>query len=252
MAIIYKITNDINNKVYIGQTSQTLMDRWNEHCSNDFDDSGLHRDMKIYGTDHFIIEEIERCSQEEKNEREKYWIKYYNSYTNGYNHTSGGGVKIMDVDLSPVVEEKSDFDKLLEEREIALVKYKKKREELLVYKNEIEEINSKLKKIIMANIENEIDKVWRDAPFNSMSKVSQYIINTNDFLTELDKKEIYARVKNYLKKHFGYSSSKEEGRGESGSYIIEQVNFGANKYPFIKLTYDDGKQGEYREIGKLY
>lgn len=260
MAIIYKITNDINDKVYIGQTSQTLMDRWNGHCKGNVGkyqqlkdckgkfSGNLHRDMMTYGVDHFSIEEIERCTQEEKNEKEKYWIKYYNSYEDGYNSTTGGGVKIIKGDLSPVLKEKNELDRMLEEYQIIKDEYEKKQKELLPYKRKIKKMELELKKYILANIDNEIDKVWREAPFNSMSRVSQYIINTNNFLTDLDKGEVYSSIKNYLKKNFGYSSTKENGKGELGEYIIEQVKFGSNSYPFIKLTYDDGNQNEWGEI----
>jgi DNA invertase Pin-like site-specific DNA recombinase len=45
--------------------------------------------MKKYGIEHFFVEEIEET--EELDDREIYWIKYYNSYENGYNATLGGG-----------------------------------------------------------------------------------------------------------------------------------------------------------------
>lgn len=51
----------------------------------------LYMAMRKYGIENFIIEPIEECKQDKLNEREIYWIKYYNSYgTSGYNATLGG------------------------------------------------------------------------------------------------------------------------------------------------------------------
>lgn len=93
MAYIYLISNDINNNVYVGKTVSTINDRYNKHISEAFtqhSNYAIHRAMRKYGINHFKITEIETCSLEEVSEREIYWIKYYNSYYNGYNETQGG------------------------------------------------------------------------------------------------------------------------------------------------------------------
>ncbi len=90
---IYKITNDINSKVYIGQTIQSLERRFNCHCSRDNGKGGsmyIKRAILKYGREHFHIELIEEVEEALLNEREIYWIAYYNSYHNGYNLTVGG------------------------------------------------------------------------------------------------------------------------------------------------------------------
>ena len=97
MGYIYKITNDINNKIYIGKTLSSISDRWKEHLS-DMDKRKnekrpLYSAMRKYGTSHFHIEEIEQCSNDIINKRECYWIEFYNSYANGYNATKGGDGK---------------------------------------------------------------------------------------------------------------------------------------------------------------
>lgn len=87
MAFIYKITNLINGKIYIGLTTRIVETRWKEHLrgSQEIDNAIVE-----YGKDNFIIETIEECSEEEVDDREIYWIKYYNSYNDGYNRTLGG------------------------------------------------------------------------------------------------------------------------------------------------------------------
>ena len=84
---IYKITNLINNKVYIGQ-SIDYNKRFNEHCVKE-SNSLIHRAIKFYNKENFKVEELDYC--ENYNEREKYFIQYYNCmFPNGYNLTPGG------------------------------------------------------------------------------------------------------------------------------------------------------------------
>lgn len=98
MGYIYKISNDINNKVYVGQTNRSISIRWQEHCKNyQTIDYPIYRAMRKYGINHFFIEQIEECNSEDINEKEKFWIKFYDSYKNGYNATLGGeGYSIID------------------------------------------------------------------------------------------------------------------------------------------------------------
>ena len=92
MGTIYKITNDLNDKVYIGQTIQTLQRRWLEHCRDSkTKDTHFYRAIISYGREHFFIEAIElNVPDDQLNEREIYWIAKYDSYKNGYNCTIGG------------------------------------------------------------------------------------------------------------------------------------------------------------------
>lgn len=93
MGYIYKITNDINEKVYIGQTIRTITERWKEHLKESRANRANHpiyRAMRKYGCEHFSIELIEEVSNEQLDIREKYWIEQYNTYKNGYNATYGG------------------------------------------------------------------------------------------------------------------------------------------------------------------
>lgn len=99
---IYKITNKINEKSYIGQ-SVDIYRRWKQHKKigrglsevkyqrnkND----PLYRAINKYGVDNFVFEIVEECKDELLDEREMYWIDYFNTTTfhgNGYNQTLGG------------------------------------------------------------------------------------------------------------------------------------------------------------------
>lgn len=97
---IYKVTNKINGKIYIGQTIQSVKDRWYRHCGKTGLSKGemnmaVKRAILKYGKENFIVETIETCDQNLLNERERYYIQLYNSYKDGYNCTIGGqdGVK---------------------------------------------------------------------------------------------------------------------------------------------------------------
>ena len=94
MGFIYKITNDINDKVYIGQTINNIQYRFRSHINQALREpkDKFHYALKEIGIEHFSINKIEECANELLDEREKYWIKYYNSVEKGYNTTWGGSV----------------------------------------------------------------------------------------------------------------------------------------------------------------
>lgn len=88
--LIYKVTNKINNKVYIGLTTTTLHQRRLEH-ERSKDQTHFHRAIKKYGKENFIWEILEECNDKEKLcELEKQYIKKYDSIKQGYNCTTGG------------------------------------------------------------------------------------------------------------------------------------------------------------------
>ena len=100
---IYKIVNKTNGKIYIGKTTYTIACRWIQHISaatsnKEKDDYNylLHKAIRKYGVDNFVVEVIEEIEDElQLSSREMYWISYYNSCileedSNGYNMTYGG------------------------------------------------------------------------------------------------------------------------------------------------------------------
>ena len=102
MAYIYKITNRVNDKIYIGKTYLNPDQRFKQHCNeskkSEKKNRPLYSAMNKYGVENFIIETIEETDSPE--EREKYWIEYFGSFKNGYNATIGGdGRPYLDYDL---------------------------------------------------------------------------------------------------------------------------------------------------------
>lgn len=107
--IIYKITNNINGKVYIGQTikERGFLDRYphkgvgiervyKHHKKNKNRNDGynihLFNAIEKYGFDAFTVDEVFDIAfnKDELNDKEKYYIEYFDSFNNGYNQTLGG------------------------------------------------------------------------------------------------------------------------------------------------------------------
>lgn len=92
---VYKITNKINNKIYIGITNQGSGARYRHHWyeSRIGEPAPIHRAMAKYGEENFTLEIIDFAdTYEELKEKEKYYIKLYDSMNRevGYNLTEGG------------------------------------------------------------------------------------------------------------------------------------------------------------------
>jgi group I intron endonuclease len=90
--IIYKITNKINGKSYIGQTTQPIGYRWRKHLRKESHCAALRASLIKYGSENFTIEEMCKAeSLEQLNLLEQEFIVKFNTLTpNGYNMTTGG------------------------------------------------------------------------------------------------------------------------------------------------------------------
>jgi group I intron endonuclease len=101
MRYIYKITNKVNGKHYIGQTNN-LEKRWQGHLSSSENETGylLHGAINKHGSENFEFELIESCEDEHANDLEKKWILHYESFGKGYNLTSGGDCEFKRSDLT--------------------------------------------------------------------------------------------------------------------------------------------------------
>lgn len=91
---IYIVKNNINDKVYIGQTIQQVKKRWHQHLKDARKGKTnmlIHRAMNKYGIEHFHYEVLEEnISIDDINEKELYYIKEYDSINKGYNMCPGG------------------------------------------------------------------------------------------------------------------------------------------------------------------
>ena len=204
---IYKITNDINDKVYIGKTLYSIEKRWKEHCAdrtkNEVKNRPLYKAINKYGKEHFHIEIIEECDEEILSMREIYWIETYHSYSNGYNATLGGDGMIL-YDHNEII---ALYKEGLTCKDIALkigccvdVVYDTiQREELDTHKNAYKKI-SKLTKAIFKKKKKKI--------FASNSDAARWLIN-NHYTTAKDLNGIIANIgrvangKQHRKSYFG-------------------------------------------------
>ena len=95
MPYVYKIVNDLNQKIYVGKTYRSIEERFKEHCfeskRNKNENRPLYKAMNKYGIEHFHIYLLEETDIPE--EREKYWIEVLGTFKDGYNATTGGDGK---------------------------------------------------------------------------------------------------------------------------------------------------------------
>ena len=92
MGYIYSITNKLNWKRYIGQTvKKNINDRWSAHLKQNSNCRYLKHALAKYGKDNFNFEVILECDDSDLNNRELYYMKYYNTIVpNGYNLREAG------------------------------------------------------------------------------------------------------------------------------------------------------------------
>ena len=98
MGVIYKITNIINKKIYIGQTIRPEPERWQQHVWNAINNKDnqdcpyLCKAIRKYGKENFIREILEEIPNDQLNKREIFWIDFFNSTNKdiGYNLSKGG------------------------------------------------------------------------------------------------------------------------------------------------------------------
>ena len=121
--LIYKYTNLINNKIYIGQTREKLERRHQRHLHQLNDNTYFHRALLKYGIENFSLEIVEdNIPISELDNKEKYWISYYDSFYatgKGYNLTEGGqwgsGTQIL------TTKNAEDIQKLIQENLLSFV-----------------------------------------------------------------------------------------------------------------------------------
>lgn len=111
---IYKITNKINGKCYVGQ-SINIEKRWKEHKKDAFWKNGpeyeypLYRAIRKYGLENFLFEVIEECDAVDLNKKEIFYILKYQAYIDGYNQNEGGhnsvhNCKLSDAAVTKIIE----------------------------------------------------------------------------------------------------------------------------------------------------
>ena len=122
---IYIIRNSINNKVYIGQTVQSIKDRFNQHTKPSIlkmkGSYKIYNAMNKYGYGVFYVECLaNEINPNDLDNKEIEYIEYYNSYEEGYNSTRGGDSKTI-AKVQDVIKLKRLFNKGMTHKELGKV-----------------------------------------------------------------------------------------------------------------------------------
>jgi group I intron endonuclease len=188
--IIYKSTNKITGKVYIGQTIQTLDKRIKGHIKESKMDKTRPFLISInkYGADNFTFETIDSANNlDELNDKEIHWINFYNSVSpNGYNVTGGGqGKKMISTNelskrISKGLQNSKKWQKIKNSEE-----YLKKIKEKFIGHNKGKKFSTKHK-----------EKIWeknkeRILKFNKDTSKKWIIVDNDNNITRITGKEEY-------------------------------------------------------------
>lgn len=169
--IVYLIINKENGHKYVGQTTQSLNKRWQQHIqeANRMSSKPLHRAFRKYGIDKFTMRVIDECDEKLLNEKEQYWIEQYNTFESaeGYNATSGGERPIFNQEtkdkLSVIMSSIERTDQWVDNiRQSLTEKAKKEPWGCLTEQNRSDGKHSGLK-IMGVNIETGEEKIWDNA-----------------------------------------------------------------------------------------
>jgi len=235
--IIYKITNTINNKIYIGQTTQTILKRWKRHtwnCTKKRNIMLITKAIIKYGDDKFKIEEIDTAKDiNELNEKEIFYIKKYNSVSpNGYNISLGGGNFIMSKKTRKKISESNKGKTISDETRKRLSDSHKG----YIVK---ESTKKKLSKINKLKI---IDKKVRDAASEKNSK--GYILIKENNLYFIRNMKKFSKINKHCHSNL---SSLVSGKKESYKGFKLFLNFG-----FIDLSSFILKSNKYKNYFNIY
>ena len=134
--VVYLIVNMINGKMYVGQTTRDVWERFAEHC---YDTKSLiGKAIHKYGKENFLVEVLAECyAKEQLNTSEIFFIKILNTVApKGYNLTEGGEGGV------PSVETREKQSKLASER-LSDPKERKKISESLIGRKDSEEVKAR-------------------------------------------------------------------------------------------------------------
>lgn len=188
--IIYKSTNKITGKVYIGQTTKNLEKRIKGHVNESKKDKNrpFLSSINKYGVDNFVFEIIDFADNlNELNDKEIYWINFYNSVSpNGYNVTGGGqgdktiGTKELGKRISEGLKNSEKWQTLLNDDE-----YLKKREEKFINSSKGKKFSSEHK-----------EKIWeknkeRILKFNKSTSKKWIVVDKDNNIIRITGKEEY-------------------------------------------------------------
>ena len=219
MGYIYKITNKINNKMYIGQTITTIKERMYKHYSNAKKaTTGIDFAIGKYGKENFIVEEVCSCLDEDLDDLEQFYIAKFDTYNTGYNLTIGG----QDSTTALNLDEQEVISKYLEIKNVnKTAEYFKccnKVISRILHKNNIKVLhNNNIQNLTKEHCFKENEKIKAvkiielNKDFPSLKECAQWLIDNNYSKAnsmEMARKSLSRALtgerKSYCKLHFKY------------------------------------------------
>jgi group I intron endonuclease len=189
--IIYKATNLVNNKIYIGQTKNEIEKRIKGHIKDSKSqktNTPFLLSIKKHGIDNFLFEEIDRADTfDELDEKEIYWINFYNATDNeiGYNLLGGGqfnriGTNEFGKRISEGLKNSEKWKKLQNNEE-----YKNKRKENFSLHNKGKKFTKEHKEKIWEKNKNRI------LDFNKSCSKKWIIVDSNNIIQRIESKDLF-------------------------------------------------------------
>lgn len=235
---IYIITNDVNNKVYIGQTVQLLERRFRQHVASAIYCKAMdkfHSAMRQIGIEHFTIRELERIqfSGDELQQLESDYINEYNSISQGYNQVIPAGSRdyfdIIDYCGDAVV---YDFLSGVSYNEIA---YKYKISRLcvagIIRRYRLDKVD------VLHNIKNNVGQVGEHSKSNNRKR--RIVMYNTDFVPIGNFQQIIEAIE-YLRLNTSFSIDQRNGY----TYLSHAALNGNIAYECRWQFYDDLKLGQ--------
>lgn len=271
---IYLITNKINNHKYVGQTIDPHK-RWLEHCRKSNNSCVIDKAINKYGKENFSFEILEECKTSDANEREIFWIEYYNTYKNKEDYNCHIGGKMQNKENNPMYGKKgfdSPLSKITKELSESIYNDRLQNKNLTIYDlSEKYRINTTTISKILRGIhwsnksaENLIKDSFlisgKSNKFNLDYKKCEKIYNeykNNDItFAELSKKYniAYNTIRKICKSIFYYTKDKptiEKNKSTSSKFTKEEKQEIFNEYLTIKNKYKT-KEEVYKQLIKKY
>lgn len=246
---IYMIENLVNGKVYVGQTVQKVDRRLHVHKiklqKQYHNNPHLQRAFNKYGENSFKSSVIEKCSISEIDDRERYWIKFFETYTGVYNIESGGN------DYRKISQ---TTKQLISKKSRKMWADKETREKILRnLKRGKDNWNSRAVICVTDNLV--FDTITEAGEYYSidMKVISQTLSGRNPYCKIKDRKlefEYYEEGKNYKPKQHVHGLSRKVVCITTGE-IFNSVTEASEKYNIPTTNISKVCQGQRKHAGKL-
>jgi len=244
---IYRISRRDSDKSYIGQ-SRDIFKRWKEHSNLSRKKlSCISSALKLHGLGSFVWEVIEECSLEELNDREVYWISYFDSMSpNGYNLTSGGGQgKIISEESRAKMSEAAKAS-MTEERRAKI-------SEAIKGKTHSEETKKKISESINAAMTDEVRAKMSEAQKASMTDERRAKISKATKAAMTD--EVRARISEASKAAMTDERRARNSEANKGRIFSEEsrakMSEACKRKPKVTCPYC-GKEGSISVMGRWH